>query len=112
MRLAPACVGGQEGKHPMGTSIVKARHDHASFIAWVMLTAFRSHGTRGLWDIFLDADESQCLRYLEALTTSPTPHWAHFSSFLVAEVDGTPGAALSGYFEEDFTSYSIFVYRS
>jgi ribosomal protein S18 acetylase RimI-like enzyme len=85
----------------MATSIVDGRPDHASFLAWVVLTAFRSHRTRGLWDFFIDGDQQQCLRYLEALTTTDTPHWAHYSAFLVAEVAGTPAAALAGYFDED-----------
>jgi translation initiation factor 4G len=83
------------------TSILDARPDHAPFIAWVVLTAFRSHLRRGLWDFLVDGDESQCLRYLEALATTTTSHWAHYSTFLVAEVDGAPAAALGGYFEEE-----------
>jgi ribosomal protein S18 acetylase RimI-like enzyme len=83
------------------TRIVEARPDHVRFIAWVVLTAFRSHLERGLWDYFIDEDEASCLRYLEALATTDTPHWAHYSGFLVAEVDGTPAAALAGYFDEE-----------
>lgn len=85
----------------MAASIVDARSDQAGFIAWVGLTAFRSHRPRGLWDFFVAGDEAQCLRYLEALGTTRTPHWAHYSSFLVALVDGRPAAALCGYFEEE-----------
>lgn len=85
----------------MATSIVEARLDHASFIAWVVLTAFRSHLARGLWDLFIGGDQSQCLRYLEALATTHAAHWAHYSTFLVAEVDGRPAAALGGYFDEE-----------
>jgi translation initiation factor 4G len=85
----------------MATSIVEARRDHAAFIAWVELTAWRSHLERGLWDFFIDGDERECLRYLEALATTQTPHWSHYSTFLVAEVDGTPAAALGGYFDEE-----------
>jgi translation initiation factor 4G len=88
-------------ENPMATSIVEARPDHARFIAWTVLTAFRSHLRRGLWDFYVGDDESQCLRYLETLATTATPHWAHYSSFLVAEVDGTPAAALCGYFDEE-----------
>jgi ribosomal protein S18 acetylase RimI-like enzyme len=83
------------------TAIVAARPDHASFTAWVVLTAFRSHLARGFWDFFVDGDEQQCLRYLEALATTAAPHWAHHSTFLVAEVDGRPASALCGYFDEE-----------
>lgn len=85
----------------MATSIVEARPDHAGFVAWVLLAAFRSHLARGLWDIWIEGDESRCLRYLEVLTTTNAPHCARHPTFLVAEVDGTPAAALSGYFEEE-----------
>lgn len=88
-------------ENPMATSIVDARPEHARFIAWTVLTAFRSHLPRGLWDFFVGGDESQCLRYLEALATTTSAHWAHYSSFLVAEVDGRPAAALCGYFDEE-----------
>jgi hypothetical protein len=50
-----------------GLSIVEATPEHAPFIAWVALTAFRSHLERGLWDFMLDGDEAYKLRYLEAL---------------------------------------------
>lgn len=83
------------------TAILDAQPDHAGFIAWVVLAAFRSHLDRGLWDYFIDDDEAACLRYLEALATTDTAHWAHYSGFLVAEVDAHPAAALCGYFDEE-----------
>ena len=79
--------------------IVDARPEHAPFIAWVMLTAFRSHLERGFWDFMRPGTDEELLRYLEALTTTKAPHWAHLPLFIVAEVDGEPAAALSGYFE-------------
>ncbi len=85
----------------MNSSIRRARRDDGDFIAWVVLTAWRSHLERGLWDFFVDGGETDCLRYLEALTTSDSPHWAHYSAFLVAEVEGVPAAALAGYFDEE-----------
>lgn len=91
----------------MATSLVQARPDHARFIAWVVLTAFRSQLGRGLWDFFIDEDEARCLRYLEALATTDTSHWAHHSNFLVAEVDGRPAAALCGYFDEEHGMHAL-----
>ena len=82
-------------------SIVEATPDHASFIAWVTLTAFRSHLERGFWDFMLDGDEAYKLRYLEALATTDQLHWVHYSTFLVAEVDGRPASALCAYIEEE-----------
>jgi ribosomal protein S18 acetylase RimI-like enzyme len=80
-------------------SIVEARRDHIPFLAWVMLTASRSHLERGLWDFFVGGTEAECLRFLEALARTPTRHWAHYSNFIVAESDGKPVSALCGYFE-------------
>ncbi len=82
-------------------SIVPARPEHAPFIAWVMLTAARSHLQKGFWDFLGGPDDSQTLRFLEAMTTTPATHWTHHSLYLVAEVDGRPASALSGYFEEE-----------
>src|SRR3990172_989196 len=82
-----------------GLQIVEAQPKHAPFIAWVMLTAFRSHLEKGFWDFMRPGTDEELLRYLEALTTTKAPHWAHLPLFIVAEVDGKPAAALSGYFE-------------
>jgi ribosomal protein S18 acetylase RimI-like enzyme len=81
--------------------IVEAQPEHAKFIAWVILTAFRSHLEKGFWDFIRPGTDAQLLRYLEALTTSKAMHWTHLSLFLVAEVGGKPAAALSGYFDEE-----------
>jgi translation initiation factor 4G len=81
--------------------IVDARQEHAPFIAWVILTAFRSHLEKGFWDFMRPGTDGEILRYLEALTTSKAPHWAHLPLFIVAEVDGEPAAALSGYLGEE-----------
>ena len=72
--------------------IVDARPEHAPFIAWVMLTAFRSHLEEGFWDFMRPGTDEELLRYLEALTTTKAPHWAHLPLFIVAEVDGEPAA--------------------
>ena len=81
--------------------IVEAQPKHAAFIAWVILTAFRSHLERGFWDFMRPGTDEEILRYLEALTTTKALHWAQFPLFIIAEVDGEPAAALSGYFDEE-----------
>jgi ribosomal protein S18 acetylase RimI-like enzyme len=81
--------------------IVDAHAGHAKFIARVMLTAFRSHLEHGLWDFVVGGSEAECLRFLEALATTVQPHWAHYSTFIVAEVEGQAAAALCGYFEAE-----------
>jgi translation initiation factor 4G len=84
-----------------GFKIVEAQPKHAQFIAWVILTAFRSHLERGFWDFMRPGTDEEILRYLEALTLTKAAHWAQLPLFIVAEVDGEPAAALSGYFEEE-----------
>jgi len=83
------------------TRVREATPEHRDFLAWVCLTAFRSHLERGFWDLMLDGDEGYKLRYLAALVTSEQRHWSHYSAFLVAEVDGQPAAALCGYSEAE-----------
>jgi translation initiation factor 4G len=62
-----------------------------------MLMAGRSHLQRGIWDIIIGRPENECLTFLEHLAVTAEPHMCHHSIFLVAEVDGRPAAALSGY---------------
>ena len=81
--------------------IIDAREEHMPFIAWVQLTAFRSHLERGMWDIFIDGSEEDTLRFLEALAKTETKHFGSYQGFIIAEVDGTPAAAMTGYFAAD-----------
>ena len=85
----------------MQLRIVEARAEHVPFIAWVMLTAHRSHLERGLWDFMIEGSDADRLRFLEALAGTSKPHWSHHSIFIVAEVDGQPASALCGYFEAE-----------
>jgi ribosomal protein S18 acetylase RimI-like enzyme len=78
-----------------------ATRDDADFIAWVLLTSHRSHLPKGLWDFAISEDEPECLRYLIELAVTSHPHFAHYSTFLVAEVNGHRAAALCGYFDEE-----------
>ncbi len=80
-------------------NIVEATRDHAKFLAWVALTASRSHMPRSMWDMLVGGSEEECLRFLEALALTDQPHWSHYSMFIIAEIDGRPGSALGGYTE-------------
>jgi translation initiation factor 4G len=91
----------------MPTSIVEARTDHKEFLAWVLLAAHRSHLERGLWDFVVGGPTPECLRFLELLVVTQQRHWAHYSTFLVAEVDGRPAAALCGYLDEDLGMHAL-----
>ena len=93
----------------MELRIVDARPEHAQFLARVILIAHRSHLERGLWDFLVGGSEAECLRFLEALTTTSQPHWAHYSTFIVAEVDGQPVSALGGYFEAELGTETAFI---
>lgn len=77
--------------------IRSARPDDAPFLAWVIFTAGRGHCQRGVWDVILSRPESECLAFLEQLVITETPHTFHYTGFIVAEIDGIPVAAISGY---------------
>src|SRR6266516_3793149 len=74
-----------------------ATPDDLDFVAWVMLTASRSHLPVGIWEYINGTDENHTLAFLKALATTETAHWCHLSRFVIALVNGEPAAALSGY---------------
>jgi ribosomal protein S18 acetylase RimI-like enzyme len=81
----------------MDAVIRPARESDASFVAWTQQTAARSHLPRGFWDVVLPGLEPARLELLAALARSEPESFCHWKRFLVAEVDGAPAAALSGY---------------
>ena len=91
----------------MNPEIRWARPNDAALLAWVMLMAGRSHLQRGIWDIIIGRPEDECLTFLEHLSISDEPHMCHHSIFLVAEVDGRPAAALSGYDPENLGEETV-----
>jgi ribosomal protein S18 acetylase RimI-like enzyme len=76
-------------------SIRPATAEDAAFLAWIMLSASRAHLARGVWDLLIGADEAACLGYLRRLAVTEPRSLCHYESFLIAEIDGQPGAALS-----------------
>jgi GNAT superfamily N-acetyltransferase len=74
-----------------------AQTSDATFLAWVILTAARSHRERGWFDLVLSRPQSECLEYLRRLTLTSTRSWWHYSRFRVAEVDGRATAALCAF---------------
>jgi len=88
-------------REALDVKIINAREEHVPFIAWVQLTAFRSHLEKGLWDYFVGGSEEDTLRFLEAFATTEAKHWGSYQDFIIAEVDGTPAAAMTGYFGEE-----------
>jgi hypothetical protein len=81
----------------MATTHRRGRRDDAAFLAWAMLSASRAHLSRGVWDLLIGADEAGCLAYLQRLTLAEPRSLCHYESFLIAEVDGEPAAALCGF---------------
>lgn len=82
----------------MTPSLRAAQAPDAAFLARVILAAGRSHVATSFWDLLLDrpGDAAVCA-YLERLVLAPRRSWWHYRNFLVAESDGEPAAALSGF---------------
>lgn len=83
----------------MDFSIRSATVADASFIAWVQQEASRSHLPFGFWDLALPGPDEYRLGLMERIARAASPSFAHWSKFLVAEVDGAPAAGLSAYDE-------------
>jgi ribosomal protein S18 acetylase RimI-like enzyme len=81
----------------MNIKIRPALSRDAPFLAWVILISGRAHVQRGIWEVILGGTEQDCLTFLQFLTVTQTPHLFHHSCFLIAEVGGSPVAALGGY---------------
>ena len=81
----------------MDLKIRSARKDDAAFLAWLILTAGRGHVKRGIWEVVLGESEARCLKFLELLAITETPHLFHHSCYLVAEFGSQPVAGLGGY---------------
>jgi translation initiation factor 4G len=75
-------------------TIRSARPDDADFIAKTILASQRGHRPRGWFDIALGRSEAECLAFAARIAVAQTVSLWHLSSFLIAEVDGKPAAAL------------------
>ena len=70
----------------------------AELIAWVQVEASRSGTPLGFWDLaFPGPDAGRLKRVAEVVVEAGKPSFAHYSGFIVAELDGEPVGALSGY---------------
>lgn len=81
----------------MSVKIRRGKADDADFLARVMMLASRGHLRRGVWDLIAGGSEENCLDYLRRLALAEPVSLCHCSSFLVAEHDGRPAAALCGF---------------
>src|ERR1700730_2051683 len=82
---------------PMKTKIRSGRADDADFLARVMMLASRGHLSRRVWDLIDGGPEENSLDYLRRLALAEPVSLCHHSSFIVAEHDGKPAAALCGF---------------
>src|SRR5258706_961097 len=78
----------------MGPTIRRALPQDADFVAWIILAAQRGHLPRGWFDIALNRPEAECLAFVARIALARTVSWWHTSQFLIAEVEGSPAAAL------------------
>ena len=81
----------------MSIRIRRATEKDLDVLTWVMLAASRSHLERGIWEYMNATDEARTLAFLRRLATTDTVHMSHHSLFLIAELDGEPGAAMCAY---------------
>jgi ribosomal protein S18 acetylase RimI-like enzyme len=81
----------------MDSHLRRAARDDVEFLAWVMLSASRGHLRRGVWDLIVGRDDAACLDYLQRLAVAEPRSLCHYESYLVAELDGRPVAALCGF---------------
>jgi GNAT superfamily N-acetyltransferase len=78
----------------MGSTIRRALPEDVDFIARTILAAQRGHRPRGWFDIALNRPEPQCLSFVAQIAVARTVSWWHLSQFLIAEIEGSPAAAL------------------
>ena len=81
----------------MSIRIRRATESDLDLLTWVMLAASRSHLDRGIWEYLNASGEAATLSFLRHLATTDTVHMFQWSLFLVAELDGEPGAAMCAY---------------
>lgn len=67
------------------------------FLGWVMFTAARSHLEKCPWSVIFGESEAGTRNLLERVCQTPLIHWCHASKFWIAEVDGSPAAAMCGF---------------
>jgi translation initiation factor 4G len=81
----------------MRPTIRRARPDDVEFLVWVTMAATRSHLPRGFWDLLEPDREDDRHAVIRTLLHAEKPSWWHWKLFWIAEHDGRPGAALSGF---------------
>ncbi len=84
-------------------TIRPATKEDADFLGRICLLATRSHLTRGLFDAFFGGTDEELLSLSREFVLAPqeVKSFACWDGFIIAEVNGTPAAALSGYSKKE-----------
>ena len=69
-----------------------------------MQDADRGHTGIGSWDVMFPGSDDERLPILAALAVTPPRSYLHWSTFLVAELDGEPVGTIAGYVPATTTS--------
>lgn len=85
----------------MNPVIRPATQDDVPMLAEVVLLASRSQVETGIFDLLVETQDRDRLTAIRAILTTQKRSWCHYENFLVAEVEGRPAAALSGYAAHD-----------
>jgi ribosomal protein S18 acetylase RimI-like enzyme len=88
-------------------TIRPAQPTDATFLAWAMLCASRSHLPKGWFDIVLERPDADCIEFLRRLAVTQACSWWHYSRFHIAEVDGEPAATLCAFRAGDAYPLSV-----
>src|SRR5947199_10454355 len=79
-----------------GATYRDATPEDAEFLAWVMLTATRSHLPRGIWDFTVGRYEIVIIDLLPKPNVREPEHLFHHARFPISEVDERPPAPVPG----------------
>lgn len=82
----------------MSLTLRDATSRDLELLAWVQVEAARSHRPLGFWDLAFPGLDEPRLELVARIADAPgSPSFAHRDGFIVAELDGRPVGALSGY---------------
>ena len=82
----------------MNTIVVRqGAPEDGPFLAVAIQEADRGHTGVGTWDILFPGSEQTRLRAIAQITSTARVSYLHWSSFLVAEVDGIAAGTVAGY---------------
>ena len=87
-----------------GLSIRNATPADAACLALAMQEADRGHTGIGSWDVVFTGPDERRLGHLARLARTSQRSYLHWSTFLVAEVDGHPVGTVAGYIPDEMTS--------